>query len=526
LINPSFEAGTKLKAAANNITEIYISTTDFKGTQLVFSDLGTPKSNNAIDNLFSFLEENTPQADMNIIFGENYFDLKKKPTLEMVKERASEVLCISMIEIEMLITEANTAEKFDVYNELKRLLVANGIPDNEIAFIHDYNTRSQKEKLFDEVNAGDVRIVVGSSKKLGTGVNVQKRIVGLHHLDILWNPAPMEQRNGRGERQGNWAAKEHLNNTIPIYYYATERTLDASMYYVVSQKANFIAQMKTSENPEQRTIKDMEEDVDMGGMAAELSGDPIFKEKASLQKRVMELTQLSKSFNQKKFDLEETIRTSTILAAHYKKQIAVLEKNIPLLQTITKDHSGENIFHGKIGNTVFEKVGEFGTGIVAEAEYAKKHKSAGAIFALGEVWGFKAVGSIKDTYHGKVVVRNIISPLGDKIAVEKELPSGELANGLQIKQAILEMPDLLKKNKFSHSTTLNNIETYKSQLASVFPYQEELLSKTVRLDEVSRIILAKLTKEQNEKQQPINFNDENNQSIEINSSLNKRLIKA
>ncbi len=167
-----------------------------------------------------------------------------------------------------------------------------------------------------------------------------------------------------------------------------------------------------------------------------------------------------------------------------------------MLQTIPKDALGEYIFRGKIGNTVFEKVGEFGTGIVGEAEYAKKHKSVETLFALGEVWGFKAVGSVKDTYHGRVVVRNIISPLGDKISIEKELPVGELANGLQVKQAILEMPENLEKNKLSHSTTLKNIETYQLQLTSVFPYQEELLTKSVRLDEVSRIILAKLEEEQ------------------------------
>ena len=284
LIDTTYAAGTKLVEAALNVANIYQETNEFKGTQLIFSDIGTPKSSNKIDNLFEHLSGDIPQADLVEIFGEDYYEKKSKPKLEDIETRVGEVLKLTNSEVDNLVEEANIAENFNVYSEMRRLLVERGIPEKEVVFIHDYNTRKQKEDLFEAVNKGEVRIILGSTKKLGTGVNVQNRAVAGHHLDISWRPSDIEQRNGRFERQGNEAAKIYRNNKVDAFYYATERTLDASMYNTVSQKSKFIAQLKTTASADVRTIKDIEEDVDMGSMAAELSGDPVFKEKANLQK--------------------------------------------------------------------------------------------------------------------------------------------------------------------------------------------------------------------------------------------------
>lgn len=493
LIDPSYSPGTKLIEAANNVAGIYRETNEFKGTQLIFSDIGTPKSYNKIDNLYEHLSGDIPQSDLVEIFNENYYEKKSRPRLDDIKRKVGEILNLSDSEVNDLIEEANASENFNVYSEMKRLLTDKGIPEREIVFIHDFNTRKQKEDLFEAVNRGDIRIVLGSTKKLGTGVNVQNRAVAGHHLDISWRPSDIEQRNGRFERQGNEAAKLYCNNKVDAFYYATERTLDASMYNTVSQKAKFIAQLKTSVNADVRTIKDIEEDIDMGSMAAELSGDPVFKEKANLQKRITELTQLEKSFKSKKYDFENSIRRSENRVNAFQNQVVILKKTIPLISTIPKDEKGEFIFSAKVAGQTFSKVGEFGTAMIAEAEHAKKYKPAGDVFVLGELWNFKVLGKVEHSFleNKNNVIREVISPHDYKIGETKELPTGEIAAGLQIKQTILDMPQNMERFIRNIEKEKLDIAEYSKQLNSLFPYKDELNSKKERLIEVDGIIIAK-----------------------------------
>lgn len=493
LIDPSYSPGTKLIEAANNVAGIYFETNDFKGTQLIFSDIGTPKSSNKTDNLYEHLSGDIPQSDLTEIFGEDYFEKKSRPSLDDIKKKVGEILNLPDSEVNNLIEEANASENFNVYSEMKRLLTGKGIPENEVVFIHDYNTRKQKEDLFEAVNKGDIRIVLGSTKKLGTGVNVQNRAVAGHHLDISWRPSDIEQRNGRFERQGNEAAKLYCNNKVDAFYYATERTLDASMYNTVSQKAKFIAQLKTTVNADVRTIKDIEEDIDMGSMAAELSGDPVFKEKATLQKRITELTQLEKSFNSKKYDFENNIRRSENRLKAFENQVEILKKTIPLLSNIPKDEKGEFIFSAKVAGQTFSKVGEFGTAMITEAEHAKKYKSPGDVFVLGELWNFKVLGKVEHSFleDKNNVIREVVSPFNDKIGETKELPTGEIAAGLQVKQIILEIPQTMERFIRNIKKEKEDIAEYSKQLNSLFPYKDELNTKKERLIEVDGIIIAK-----------------------------------
>lgn len=520
LIDPTYPPGTKLNEAANNVAKIYFETNQFKGTQLIFSDIGTPKSSNQMDNLYEHLSGDITRSDLIEIFGDEYYEKKTKPRLDDIKRKVSDVLNLPESEVNDLIEEANTQENFSVYSEMKRLLKDKGIPENEIVFIHDYKTRKQKEDLFEAVNRGDIRIVLGSTKKLGTGVNVQNRAVAGHHLDISWRPSDIEQRNGRFERQGNEAAKRYRNNRVDAFYYATERTLDASMYNTVSQKAKFIAQLKTTVSADIRTVKDIEEDIDMGSMAAELSGDPVFKEKANLQKRITELTQLEKSFNSKKFDFENNIRLSENRLKAFQKQVGILKKTIPVLETIPKDEKGEFIFSAKVAGQTFGKIGEFGTAMIAEAEHAKKYKSAGDVFVLGELWGFNVVGKVEHSFldNKKFVSREIISPQEDKIGEAKELPMGEIAAGLQIKQAILDMPENLQRFSRNIENERIDIGEYSKQLNSHFPYKDELNTKIERLNVIDSIIVAKAKEADENKKAMMNLQTEMEQPAPMHVS--------
>lgn len=501
LIDHSYEAGTKIEKAAENIANIYNKYASFKGTQLVFCDIGTPKGKSITDNIYEHLSDNVSQADLEAIFGTDYYEKKTKPRIEDIKAKIGVVLSLSEAEVGDLITEANTQENFNVYSELKYQLTQKGIPEHQIAFIHDYNTRLQKEELFEAVNKGDMRVVLGSTKKLGTGVNVQTRCVAGHHLDISWRPADIEQRNGRFERQGNEVAKNFLDNKVTAYYYATERTLDASMYNTVSQKAKFIAQLKVTDTVNaQRTAKDIEEEIDMGSMAAELSGDPIFKEKATLQKRVDELKQLEKSFNSKKYDFEDKCKNSQKLVLFYQEQIINLEKNIPLIRGIPKDEKGEFLLKATLAGRSFDKISDYGTAIIAEAEHAKKYKPVGQKFSLGELWGFKVTGKVEHDFieNRNIVERQIISPLGDTIGPVKRIADGVLAAALQIKQSILEMPKELDRVKERFEIEKQNITEYAKKAGEEFPYKEELDGKQQRLHYINNEII-KITKQDAER---------------------------
>ena len=497
LIDPSAPPGSKLIEAADNIASIFHETTPLRATQLVFSDLGTPKSLSTTDNLYNYLEGDISDADLKEIFSAEYWELQKKPGLSVIKEKLGSVLNLDQSDIESLIETANTAEQFNVYSEVKRLLVERGVPADQVVFIHDYNTRAAKTRLYEQVNAGEVRIVIGSTKKLGTGTNVQTLCVAGHHLDIPWKPSELTQRNGRFERQGNELAKNSFGNIVKAFYYATERTLDASMYNLVSLKAFFIDQMKIVDDPSIRVIKDIEEDVDMGHMAAELSGDPIFKEKANLTKKINELEQLNRSFIQKKIKTEDALKKQYDLKVYYQDSIADLEKSIPYFDTIPKKNN-ETIFLGYVNNTPYDKVSAFGVAMIQYAKRKFEMNPAVSGIVIGELWGFKVIASrkqniFKDAYY---ISREVLDPTGKRICAADELPDTEMAAGLQIRTIILDLPNQLATNCQKLSTTNSNIEEYLNQLKADNPYKVELECSKDRLAEVDLLIL-KTTEKKN-----------------------------
>ena len=497
LIHPSAEAGTKIKTAAENIFRIYTDTHPQKGTQLIFSDIGTPKSANSVENIFNFLEGSISESDFKDIFGEEFHEKNTKPSLPEIKGKIAQVLNIVPPEIDMLITEANQAEHFNVYTSLKQELTLLGIPEAEIAFIHDYKTRKERDILYDKVNNGEIRALLGSTIKLGTGVNVQQRVAALHHLDISWKPSHMEQRNGRGGRQGNYFAKDFLNNTVPAYYYATERTLDASMYNVVSMKARFIAQTKLGE-VHTRSVKDIgDEDVDMGSMAAELSGDPIFKEKASLTKQINELSQLQRSFLQKKYDIEDNLRRLEKRIPYYEKQIIGLSNSLPLLDKIPRDKDNDPVLQVKVEGRFFDKPGD-ATRAMLNFAGARKD-SSNQEHLMAEVWGFPVMIH-RDYAWESGFSRQIKTPFDTNVGTSAGLAQGELALSLQIREAILGIPFELDKTKQKLHTAREELLIYKKQLSEDFPYTQQLTTQTVRLNEVDKLVAERVEADKKERQ--------------------------
>lgn len=291
----------KLSAVAKTVFQEYQDSHDIKGTQLIFSDLGTPKSGNIKVDLRNYLQDEMGiiEDDLVMIFGDA--DKPKSQTLDKIKESLAEVLEFTPQQIEDAVTAAQSYSPFNAYDGLKELLMQKGIPENEIAFIHHYDSDAKKEKLYEDVNAGKVRIVIGSTGKLGTGVNVQKRIVALHHVDASWKPADMIQRNGRGIRQGN------MNSEVAIYNYATEGTLDAYKYQLIAAKQKFIDQVKTGATGKRREKEGEGEDMTAQEWIARISGDETLLDKAKIDAVVAKLKRTRRAHESEQYQIKKKI---------------------------------------------------------------------------------------------------------------------------------------------------------------------------------------------------------------------------
>jgi N12 class adenine-specific DNA methylase/predicted RNA methylase len=238
-----YEADGKLNKLCEVVSREYKASTSFKGTQLIFSDIGTPGGSG-----------------------------------------------------------------FNLYAEIKHILMQkHGVAPNEIQFIHDHDSKKKREELFRKVNAGEVRILIGSTKKLGTGVNVQERVIAMHHLDIPWRPSDLEQRTGRGGRQGNVVAKEFRDNMVMNYIYAVNRTLDSYQFNILSNKQKFISQIKNN-SIDQRKIDegafDQEGGMNFGEYVALLSGNTDLLEKVKLEKKLYDLERSYQVFMKRKSEAE------------------------------------------------------------------------------------------------------------------------------------------------------------------------------------------------------------------------------
>ena len=240
LIDPSidYDPNGKVGTLVKTVKEHYLQSEAHKGTQLIFSDTGTPKNKSSFGTLMLdyLMDEVGVDAEvLKSVFGEYNGDNYKFPAEDKIRKKLADELLMDDSQIDELYELAKTSEPFNLYDEIKLRLVESGIPAHEVVFIHDYNNRFRK-KTNSSIKSmrGEIRVVLGSTQKLGTGVNVQERIVALHHVDAPWRPSDMEQRNGRGLRQGNRIAEEFYHNELPIYTYCSELSLDTFKYQITS----------------------------------------------------------------------------------------------------------------------------------------------------------------------------------------------------------------------------------------------------------------------------------------------------
>ena len=425
LINPLLpdEEHSKVNALVQKAYEIWDRTKADKSAQLIFCDLSTPK-----------IVGKTTAVDGDDMLEAEVFD--------------------------------------DVYHDIKRKLVNRGVPEEEIAFIHEANTELRKTELFGKVRSGQVRFLIGSTQKMGAGTNVQDRLVALHHLDVPWRPSDIEQQEGRILRQGN------RNDTVSIFRYVTEGTFDSYSWQVIENKQKFISQIMTSKSPV-RSCEDVDEAaLTYAEVKALATGNPYIKEKMDLDIQVSRLKLMKANHTSQIYRLEDNI------AKNYPKQIEILQERIRGFQTdmetVRKNlPADKENFSMKVGNRIFTDKKEAGTAILAMCQ---EMDSLQQMVEIGEYAGMRMKVTF-DSFNRKFVMS-----LKGELSHSFELGSDAFGNITRLHNVLDGMAGKLSEAETKLNNVTHQLETAKMEVQKPFPAEEELKEKMERLAELDALL--------------------------------------
>lgn len=358
--------------------------------------------------------------------------------------------------------------KFNVYDDLKTKLIDRGIPEEEIAFIHDANTDARKQELFNKVRRGQVRVLIGSTQKMGAGTNCQDRLIALHDLDCPWRPSDLIQRSGRIIRQGN------KNPEVDIYRYVTEGTFDAYLYQLVENKQRFISQIMTSKTPV-RFAEDIDETaLSYAEIKALAAGNPDIIEKTELDTQVAKLKLLKQNYLSEKYALEDKV------IKYYPNEIKRLENRIEDMkediEAFNNNNTPDNSFEKmNIKGTDFTERKEAGEKII---EICKSMTNPEPL-EIGEYKGFKIILSF-DTMD-----RKFYASMKNNLSYKTELGSDPSGNITRIDNVLNGIETRLSSIENNLEDTKKNYESAKKEIEKPFPQEEELKTKSKRLDELN-----------------------------------------
>ena len=408
--------GSKINACVDNIYRIWEKTADKKSAQLVFCDLSTPKNDGT----------------------------------------------------------------FSVYNDIRKKLIERGVPESEVRFIHEADTDVKKKELFQKTRKGEVRVLLGSTQKMGAGTNVQDRLIALHDVDCPWRPSDLEQRSGRIIRQGN------SNPDVDIYRYVTEQTFDAYLYQLVEGKQKFASQIMTSKSPV-RSAEDIDETaLSYAEIKMLATGNPYIKEKMDLDIQVQKLKLLKSNFLSEKYALEDKI------IKYYPQRITALENRIEGLKQdveTAKQHpkpTDDRFVGMEVKGVFYSEKADAGKAIIE----ACKHMNSPDPIPLGKYRGFETE-LLFNTAERNYEVRL-------KGATSRNVPLGDDAHGniIRLDNGIERFAESLSLAENDLENTKNQLETAKKEVQKPFIQEEELKTKLARLDELN--ILLNMDKRENE----------------------------
>lgn len=361
---------------------------------------------------------------------------------------------------------------FNVYDDVRNKLVARGIPKEEIAFIHEYNTETKKADLFAKVRAGQVRILMGSTPKLGAGTNVQDRLIALHHLDCPWKPSDLEQQEGRILRQGN------QNDKVKIFRYVTENTFDAYMWQILENKQKFISQIMTSKSPV-RACEDVDDTaLSYAEIKALATGNPYIKEKMDLDVQVSKLKLLKANHTSQIYRLESDI------AKNFPVQISALKERIAGMQVDSQvvksvDLQDNDTFAMTVGNVLYEDKKEAGEALIAACAGLKTVSTGGKV---GEYHGFTLSASYN--MFSNAFELTIKGKCSYKLKIGKD-PVGNMQ---RIHNTLSSIDRKLTESEQKLETVQQQLATAQEEVKKPFPKEAELNEKMERLSELNALL--------------------------------------
>lgn len=361
--------------------------------------------------------------------------------------------------------------EFNIYDDIREKLVAMGIPKEEIAFIHEANSDKQKDELFAKVRKGDVRILLGSTQKMGAGTNVQNKLIALHDLDVPWRPADLEQRAGRIVRQGN------ENKEVSIYRYVTENTFDAYLWQTIENKQKFISQIMTSKTPV-RVAEDVDESsLNYAEIKALATGDPKIKEKMDLDNEVTKLKMLEANYKSNRYRLEDKV------AKNYPEEIARTEKLIGAVKKDIKDVEAK-----AEGEEKFTSITIGGEKILDKKLAGEKLLEAISKVKINES---KVIGKYRNmdlevSYNFFTNEHNF--SLNGAAKHSGELGTSADGNITRLDNALEKMPEKLKRLEEKLIGTKEQLENAKEELQKPFEKADELKNKVLRLAELNKLL--------------------------------------
>jgi len=437
IINPDLpdEPQSKVNMCVDNIYKIWEDGNADKLTQLVFCDLSTPKNVST-----GKRAAKAPGGNL---------DSPELHALEQFNEEAEE-------------------KEFTVYDDIRDKLVSRGIPREQIAFIHEANTEVRKKDLFAKVRSGQVRVLMGSTFKMGAGMNVQDRLVALHDLDCPWRPGDLEQRSGRIIRQGN------RNEQVHIYRYVTEATFDAYLWQTIENKQKFISQIMTSKSPV-RSCEDIDETaLSYAEIKALCAGDARIKEKMDLDIDVAKLKLMKANHKSQQYRLEDNLLK--VFPEQIEKNKGFIEGFEKDIKTLSENPHPEDGFAGMtVRNDYLTDKENAGAALV---DAFKEVKGLDPV-EIGEYRGFKMYLTLED--FGKEYNLTLKGAMTHKVTLGKD-PRGNLT---RIDNALNGIEKRLETVKERLEALYAQVENTKAELGKPFPQEEELKVKSARLAELN-----------------------------------------
>ena len=364
---------------------------------------------------------------------------------------------------------------FNVYDDLRNLLISMGIPENEVQFIHSANTEVKKAELFAKVRSGDVRVLMGSTGKMGAGTNVQRLLVATHHLDCGWKPSDIEQRNGRMIRQGN------TNAEVYEYRYVTESSFDSYMWQLLETKQKFIAQIMTSKSPA-RSADDLDDAaLSYAEVKALAAGNPMIKEKMDLDIQVARLKTLKTAYNNEHYRLEDAITQG--FPAEMRKTAQQLENTkadtVLLQQNTKRDADGKDIFTITLMDTIYNKREEAGKALLGLLGMAMNRTEP---VSIGRYKGFdlQIAYFAMDKMYLAYLVGSGINPV--------QLGADAVGNTVRLDNCLHNLPQSVTDLESKLVQLQKQLENAKEQLAQPFVQADELAEKSKRLAELEALL--------------------------------------